>query len=681
MSSKNSRNTQQEGLNFACLRRFWKPEVSGEVLEEEEAIEQEGTGATESTRPSTRSQGLVRGRPSLEGMSVHERRNLEWGLRESRSNEESKSSEENSRTGGNLSIGPMSPRREEMDRANVAVPLSSTLFDEFIFTSIEAKVYEEPKSFNEAWNHPDEVQREKWREAIRKEFQDMKRRGVWKVIPRTEMPSGRRCVKHKWVFTIKRDGRFRARLVACGYSQIPGVDYTENYSPVIHDVTYRILIILQIVFGLESMIMDVETAFLHGDLSEEIYMDCPEGMEDGGPFKCVKLEKTIYGLVQSARQFFKKLVQKLNDIGFKQSEADPCLMTWESPYGIVYVATYVDDCYCVGTRKALLKLVEMMRVQTKNVEPFSLTTTEGTSDYLSCEIVFSSDRKKAWLGQPHLIANLRKVFGKYVEGLQVYRTPGTPSTGLKRIGKNIEEVPKDQHSLYRSGVGMLLYLVKHSRPDIANCVREMSKLLDCPTHAALKELKRCVKFVLDTSDYGLKIEPNHLTEERWTLKAYSDSDWAGDSDTRISVSGFIIYLMGVPVSWRSRQQRSVVLSSSEAEFVALSEAAKEIKFIYQILASMGLKVQTPIKVYVDNVGAMFMSENMTTSQRTRHVDIRYHYVREFVDENFLKIVFVKTENNVSDGFTKNLSGELYDKHTPHHVVRKSYVMENTDNTG
>ena len=117
----------------------------------------------------------------------------------------------------------------------------------------------------------------------------MIQQGAWRIIDRTSMASGRCCVKHKWVFKIKRDGRYHARLVACGYSQIPGVDFHENYSPVIHDVTYCIMIILQIILNLESRIVDVETAFLHGDLEEEIYMDCPEGLEGGSPYKCLKL--------------------------------------------------------------------------------------------------------------------------------------------------------------------------------------------------------------------------------------------------------------------------------------------------------------------------------------------------------------------------------------------------------
>lgn len=220
---------------------------------------------------------------------------------------------------------------------------------------------------------------------------------------------------------------------------------------------------------------------------------------------------------------------------------------------------------------------------------------------------------------------------------------------------------------------MLLYLVKHSRPDIANAVREMSKFLDRPTEACYKEMKRCIKFVLDTSDFGLKIQPSSLSENAWSIQAYTDSDWAGDKDTRLSVSGYIVYLMGVPISWRSKQQKAVVLSSSEAEFVSLSEAAKEIKFIYQIMISMGLTVKTPIMVRVDNVGAIFMAENVTTSQRTRHVDIRYNFVREFVEDGFIDIVFVRTDENLSDGFTKNVTGDIYDSHAPSQIVRKCEV--------
>jgi len=173
-----------------------------------------------------------------------------------------------------------------------------------------------------------------------------------------------------------------------------------------------------------------------------------------------------------------------------------------------------------------------------------------------------------------------------------------------------------------------------------------------------------IKFVLDTEDYGLKIEPHFENANGpWTMTVFCDSNYAGDSNTRISVTGYCIFLMGVPISWRSRAQRSVTLSSSEAKFVALSEAAKEIKFIVQVLLSIGIPVKLPVIVRIDNVGAIFLAENVTTSQRTKHIDIRYHFVREFVEDSFIKIIFVRTTDNTADIFTKNVTGDLHDKHT------------------
>ena len=174
------------------------------------------------------------------------------------------------------------------------------------------------------------------------------------------------CVKHKWVFNnIEQDSQCCAHLVACGHSQIPGVDCNKNYSPVIHNVTNCILLLLKMVLDLELQIVDVETAFLHEKLEEEICMDFPEGSEDGSPMKCLKLERSIHGLVQGSRMFFKKLILKLKDIGFHQSDADPCSMTWRLEFGPMFVVICVDDCYCVGTGRALDKFEEVMQVQTK----------------------------------------------------------------------------------------------------------------------------------------------------------------------------------------------------------------------------------------------------------------------------------------------------------------------------
>ena len=209
---------------------------------------------------------------------------------------------------------------------------------------------------------------------------------------------------------------------------------------------------------------------------------------------------------------------------------------------------------------------------------------------------------------------------------------------------------------------MLLYLIKHSRPDLSNVVRELSKCMDKASIGTYQEMLGVVKFVLDTKTFCLKIQPKFDSKIFWNLKVFSDSDWAGDPETRISVTGFIVYLQNVPVCWRSKSQRGVTLSSSEAEYVAMSEAVKEIRFIYFILRDIGIEVELPIVVKTDNVGALFMTQNSSAGVRSRHVDTRYHFIRENVEDGIVKVEFVRSSENDSDIFTKNVSQEIYEKH-------------------
>jgi hypothetical protein len=217
----------------------------------------------------------------------------------------------------------------------------------------------------------------------------------------------------------------------------------------------------------------------------------------------------------------------------------------------------------------------------------------------------------------------------------------------------------EEGTRYRSGVGMLLYLVKHSRPDISNSVRELSKVCDGANQSHWKSLMRNIQFVLSTSHLGLRLKPEK--DKEYILKGVSDSEYAGDKDTRISVYGFVIYLNGAPISWKSKSGKTVTLSSTEAEYFAISECAKELIFIKNLIDSMGIKVQLPIEIHVDNVGAIYLSNNYTTSQRTKHIDVRVHFVRQYIEEGIFKIVFVKSEDNDADIFTKNTTEEIYER--------------------
>jgi hypothetical protein len=271
-----------------------------------------------------------------------------------------------------------------------------------------------------------------------------------------------------------------------------------------------------------------------------------------------------------------------------------------------------------------------------------------------------------------MLKKIEKTFKDLLSNKE-YKTPGTPSFNVIRPKSDEDKVTEEQQKIYRSGVGSLQQLVKYSRPDIANIVRELAKCMDGATPEAFKELTRVLQFVVNTKDYGLLIEPKWDKNNQWNLVVYTDSDWAGDKENRHSVTGYIMFLMGVPVMWKSRLQRTVALSSTEAEYYAISETAKEIKFIFQILESIGIKIKLPIIVKVDNVGAIFMAENVTATKLTRHVDARYHYVREFIEEGFIQIIFVKSDDNKADGFTKNLKTELYEKHSESYLIEKNQI--------
>ena len=234
----------------------------------------------------------------------------------------------------------------------------------------------------------------------------MIKRGVWKYIDKGEIPHGRRHVGNMWVFKIKRNGIYRARLCALGYSQIPGVDFSDNFAPVIHDVTFRIVLTRKLVENLSSKTLDIETAFLYGELDEEIYMEIPKGFEEVYPSEetqgmCCFLNKAMYGLVQAARQFWKRFVKELVGQGFQASVADPCLLYRKDEKGICIVVMYVDDMLLVGNEESIQNVSEELE------KVFNITVEEEMTDYLGCEFKTDEEGKNAWLGQPNMVHSIR----------------------------------------------------------------------------------------------------------------------------------------------------------------------------------------------------------------------------------------------------------------------------------
>ena len=268
----------------------------------------------------------------------------------------------------------------------------------------------------------------------------------------------------------------------------------------------------------------------------------------------------------------------------------------------------------------------------------------------------SDDGKKAWLGQPTIIKSLEKQFVERVAKKKMTVTPGTPGF----IGGKVDDISKvdeKTQSMYRSGVGTLLYLTLQSRPDITNPVRELSKSMDDASMAQVTEMYRVINFAPETKTLGLRMVP--IFNGIWKLEALSYSDFANDKDTRYSVYGYIIYFCDIPVAWKSKSMKSVVLSTTEEEYVAVSEVVKEIKVLYQMLRSMEIKGPLPIKVQVDNVGAVWLANNSSVSERTKHVDLRAHFVRDMIKDQVIEINFVKSAENDSDIMTRNQQGQHY----------------------
>jgi hypothetical protein len=263
----------------------------------------------------------------------------------------------------------------------------------------------------------------------------------------------------------------------------------------------------------------------------------------------------------------------------------------EGKKGFVAIRIYVDDCLIIGEDAAIECFVS-------DIKRFYDTTTEDVENFVGCNV--EMENNEIHLHQPDLIRKMLKTFGKELETMKDYEIPS--SQGYRANAPHTEEemLSKEDQKKYRSGVGSLLYLVKHSRPDLANATRELSKVMDGANRNHLKAMLRAIKYVEVTKGLRLKMKIDEK-EKIWNLKGFCDSDYAGDPDTRKSVSGYIVYLNGCPVTWKSKGQKSVSLSSTEAKYRAISEIATEILLLRSELKFLGFEVELPIIMNVDNV--------------------------------------------------------------------------------
>ena len=301
---------------------------------------------------------------------------------------------------------------------------------------------------------------------------------------------------------------YHARLVGLGYSQVPGIDHKDNFSPVVSEITFRIVMILALLNNWDMEIVDVVTAFLYGDLEETFFMKIPAGLEEYlqtsfDEDDCVILEKSLYGLVQATRQLHMKLLDVMtNKFGFKKCKTDECLLWKRSEKGTVIVCVYINDTLCVGDREA----IEESKKELK--EHFDTKEEGEMYEYVGCKVK-REKQSELIMYQDNLICKIVNFFGEELRNTREYDLPAETGDRVSRVKEGL--ITQEEQTRYRSGVGMLLFLVKYSRPDITNAVRELSKVNDGATRNHMIMLMRVMKYVLMSKNKGLhyKLVPGY----------------------------------------------------------------------------------------------------------------------------------------------------------------------------
>lgn len=456
----------------------------------------------------------------------------------------------------------------------------------------------------------------------------------------------------KWVLHIKRnaDGhisRFKARLVAKGFTQIPGQDFTYTFAPLARWDSIRTLLAIAASQDLHLRHIDIKTAFLNGPLDEEIYMRAPEFAGSG----IWKLQKGLYGLKQAGRQWYLTFNEKYTTLGFKRLETDWSVHVRQKNDIKSMSTTSVDDIL-LGT----LDEDESDSITKELSGIFDITDNGEVEHLLGCVVIRYRSRRTIILSQTLFTTSILRQFG--MEHSNAVSTPLPPKTHLTAddCPKTDEERAEMASVPYCAVVGKVMYLANTTRPDLSFAVRELAKFMSNYGKAHWDAAKHLLRYLQGTRSLGLVL--GNVDEPYPIFRGFSDSDWAGGEE-RKSISGFMMVIGNSPVVWCSRQQVVVALSSCEAEYLALTQAACEAMWMRQFLGELGFPTQGPTKIYCDNNGAIACAHDPHGHTKMKHIDIRLHFLRDYVNKGIIEVLRVDGKENRADLLTKALGRAMH----------------------
>ena len=484
----------------------------------------------------------------------------------------------------------------------------------------------EPSTYDEAINSIESV---KWQEAMDREYRQLMKHRTWQIV---EKPKDVPIVSVKWIYTIKDDGRYKARLVARGFEQKS--NSLDIYSPVVQMDVIRLFFSLVASWNMDLVQFDCSNAFLNGDINETVYVNQPPGFDDGTGRVCL-LTKGLYGLRQSPRSWNRKFDEAIVLLGFQSSILDPCLYFIRNENEFTLLCVYVDDAILASTVPGKVenlfdKIGQIFEIRKVN-----------SQKYLGIEFTRDRSSRTICLHQRDYLEGKLKMFN-----MGESRKVDTPfATGTNAY----EESPANDDYPFRQAIGALLYLSCKTRPDIAFCVSLLARFADRTTSIHISMLKRLWRYLNGSKDYGIVLggrDPKCV--------AYADADLAGDKDNGRSTTGHIIFYGIGPIVWKTKLQKCVIDNTAEAEFISVSVCSKDIRYILNLLNNLKIPVNVPI-IHCDNQAAVnqLFSENI--SLRLRHINVKYLMVRDLIARGQISIKWIATDHQMADVLTKPLS--------------------------